>query len=179
VWPEVTLGPTLQGCDVRCAQTKTFLFTSSLFLPPKTITSTNNLFPHPPTTQSIIMKFYITVIIFLSLIHSVRMNSANANAPATNRLRITSRGFTLHPLRTQQVRTINSLPRPVDSFTESYHPLTRLRFAASTNRSRVSVNTCASQCEPAKISSLVRVYIQDLVSITYPYSSLVLSLTFR
>jgi hypothetical protein len=120
VWLEVTLGLTLQGCDVRCAQTKTSLFTSSLFLPPKTTTSTNNLFPHPPTTQSIIMQFYITVIIFLSLIHSLKMSSGSANASATTRLRITLRGFALHPLPREQLHTINNLPRPVDSFKESY-----------------------------------------------------------
>ena len=100
------------------------------------------------------MQFYITLVILLSLIHSIQVRGGNAKAPVTTRLRITSRGFTLQFVVRQPAQTINNLPRPVDSFKESHHPLMRLRFAASTTRSRVSVSSRTSNDdEPAEIGS--------------------------
>jgi hypothetical protein len=125
------------------------------------------------------MQFYITLVVLLSFIYSVQMRGGNSRAPVTTRLRITSRGFTLQSLPRQPTHTINNLPRPVDSFKESHYPLTRLRFAASTTRSRVSVSTSTSNDdESSEMGSLVRVHIHELVSITHLSSSLALSLTF-
>jgi hypothetical protein len=107
------------------------------------------------------------------------MRGGNSKAPVTTRLRITSRGFTLQSLPRQPAHTINNLPRPVDSFKESHYPLTRLRFAASTTRSRVSVSTSTSNDDgSSEMGSLVRVHIHELVSITHLSSSLALSLIF-
>jgi hypothetical protein len=124
------------------------------------------------------MQFYITLIILLSLIHSIQMRGGNAKAPVTTRLRITSRGFTLQSVARQPAHTIKNVPKPVESFKETDYPLTRLRFAASTTKSRVSVSTRTSHDdEPAEIGSLVRAHIHDLVSIAHSSSSSVHSLT--
>jgi hypothetical protein len=124
------------------------------------------------------MQFHITIIILLPLIHSIQTRGGNAKAPATTRLRITSRGFTLQSLPRQPAHTINNLPRPVDYLKECHYPLMRLRFAASTTRSRVAVSTGTSNDdEPAEIRSFVRVHVHDLVNITHSSSSLAPSLT--
>jgi hypothetical protein len=99
----------------------------------------------------------------------------HTKAPATTRLRIFSRGFSLQSLPRQPAHTRNTRPRRFDTFKEWHYPLARLRFASGTSKSRVSVSTSTS--EPAKISSSVRVHINDAVSTTHPSCSLVLSLT--
>ena len=94
---------------------------------------------HPPTTQSIMMQIYITFLILLSFVHHIKMGG-HAKAPATNRLRIFSRGLSLQSLPRQPAHTRNTRPRRIDSFKESHYPLTRLRFASSSSKSRVSVS---------------------------------------
>jgi hypothetical protein len=121
------------------------------------------------------MQIYITLIILLSFVHHIKMGG-HAKAPATTRLRIFSRGFSLQSLPRQPAHTRTTRPRRFDTFKESHNPLMRLRFASGTSKSRVSVST--SHSEPAKIGSSVRVHINDAVSITHPFPSLVLSLTF-
>jgi hypothetical protein len=114
VGPEVTLGPILQECDVRCAQTKTPLLTSSPFFH-RQQQQPQQPFSHPPTNQSIMMQMYITLIILLSFVHHIKMGG-HTKAPATTRLRIFSRGFSLQSLPRRPAHTRNTHPRRFDTF---------------------------------------------------------------
>jgi hypothetical protein len=110
------------------------------------------------------MRFYMVLIILLSLIYTLKTND-DAKDHATMRLRVTSRGFTFHRLSEQPAHASDDVQTPTSPTKEPWYPVTRLRFAASLTKQRVSVST--SPAEHTGIKSLVRAYVHDLVSILH------------
>jgi hypothetical protein len=117
------------------------------------------------------MRFYIALIILLSLITCINMKDHD-NERSKSRLSINFQLF----LKTTDIST-HSTTVPICLIKVERYPVMRLRFALSHRSPRVFVSS--SRAEDTNLRSLVRVYVHDLVSISHTITSLALLLTHK
>jgi hypothetical protein len=122
------------------------------------------------------MQLYIILVILLSPVTSINMIGASNERPKT-RLRVVFSGYKMQLFLNPTDSSAHNTTAPVYVVKMGCYPLMRVRFALSQRASRVFVSS--SHAEDAKLRSLVRVYVRDLVCISFLNASLITSLTHR
>jgi hypothetical protein len=122
------------------------------------------------------MRFYITLIILISLMTMINMKDHD-NERSESRIGITSRGIKFNLFLDPADSSAQNTTTPLCFVKVERYPLMRVRFALGNRSPRVFVSS--SRAEDTNLRSLVRVYVHDLVSISYAIVPLALLLTYN